>query len=128
MDNIIKELNLNWQDHHEVMAELDKEIRMSYGLGVEEYLDIRNNLLREHNGVLPYEVLSAVMLNKMLIDLTGRGYLSVGFNPNAGLELSITDKGRMSIVQAMHDGDLAHNEDDPLQAIVYLRNRRLLRD
>ena len=68
MEYITEELDINWESEPEAMKALDEDIRAYYGMGATEYIDMRNKLVREHNGMLPYETFEMELFKKVIID------------------------------------------------------------
>jgi hypothetical protein len=127
MEYITEELDIDWNAEPEAMQALEEEVRANYGMSALEYVNMRNSLVRQHNNMLPYETLQEELLNKIIIDLTGRGLLEISPNFANGLSLRPSTKGIMAVNQAIADGDLCPHEDDALFALYYLRNKNLLR-
>lgn len=128
-DYITKELTLSWDvpEQAEVMRCMDSELKKVLGVSVDEYLTIRNDMFRNSaEGRISYDELNQAFIRKAMVDLVGRGLMSVDVKiPSMEFVYGVTVKGHKAVIKAYQENWIAEDEDS-MSALLYMRNNRLL--
>lgn len=105
---------------------LERDIRAWYGLDWEEYASIRNRML-EDRGSMTMGELHHELVNRIVIDLTGRGFLRLKHASVSNVQFTLTEKAVDQVIMALSK-KVRGLPKDPHQALIYLRNLNLLHD
>ena len=80
-------------DDIKAFEELDEMMQFKYGISYNEYMTMRNSMLKEYNGELPRNIfdnaISQFAVNKALMGLMAKGMLNIGTN----LNFQVNEKG-----------------------------------
>jgi hypothetical protein len=110
----------------EALKLIESNTQEFYGLSYEEYIELRNSLVRQYNYKLPISVFQMALIKKITIDLVARKYLAIDITPTS-MSYSITDKGYDAITQNIANGKI-NPETENYAALLELRNQNLLED
>ena len=106
------------------IAAIKREIRFAYGLSFEEFAKTRNKMLIENNGKLLLKDFHNLLINKILIDLVGKGYLELNKNivVNQEMKFALTDKA----FSKLEKSNRYCKEKNPFKRLLLHRNYGLL--